>query len=80
LEKWSIGVANFDSYILDNYLGGTVVLIESLWPHPQPFPSRGRETSRTSDCRRWCGGILPLEGELEGVYGRSHIIGVESIG
>jgi len=37
-----------------------------------PFPLRGRETSRTSDCSSQCGGILPLKGELEGVYDRSH--------
>jgi len=46
----------------------------------RPFPSRGRETSRTSDCSSRCGGILPLEGELEGVYGRSYMIGVENSG
>jgi len=44
----------------------------------QAFPLRGRETSRTSDCSNQCGGILPLKGELEGVYGRSHMFGVES--
>jgi len=60
-----------------------------LTPSP-PFPLRGRETRRTSDCCSQCGGILPLsayqseaadrKGELEGVYYTSHMGGVESSG
>jgi len=54
-----------------------VLFAKSLRPHPRPFPLRGREASRTSDSCSQCGGILLLKGELEGVYDRSHITGVE---
>jgi len=37
-----------------------VLFTKSLLPHPRPFPSRGRESSRTSRCSIWCGSILPL--------------------
>jgi len=47
-----------------------------MTPSP-PFPLRGREASRTSDCSSQCGGILPLKGELEGVYDRSLMAGAE---
>jgi hypothetical protein len=46
-------------------------------PIPNPSPHGEGRPAAQGDCSSQCGGILPLQGELEGVYDRSYTTEVE---